>query len=650
VEANTQSTDRYVKFELGRYGIIPRPLKFVLLFLFGIGIVLYLIRLYHWTIGGWVLDDYRYFYLLYVIFASAVFIYLPARKKDADRIPWYDYVLSTLLFGICLYFAVKAFKIQTLSWVPPRTTYDLVLAYIIAVLALESGRRIAGWPLGLICLLFGIYPVFAEHMPGVLYGFSFPFDEVIGTFAYGSVGILGLPAQVTGRLLIGFFIFAGVLLVGGAGEFFLNVAMSLFGQFRGGPAKVAVIASGFFGSLSGSPMANIVSTGSVTIPTMKRLGYPPHYAGAIEAAASTGGVIMPPVMGTIAFIMVVLTDVPYVEIMIAAAIPALLYYFGLLVQVDSYAARAGLKGLSRQEVPSFWKTLKQGWHFLAALFFLVFALIYLRWLGEAAISASVLLIVLSYFRRETMITPKKMVEIIATIGKLIMYIMAVLLPVGMILIGIEMTGTLTAITAEIMNFASTNMIVVLLIAAAVCYLFGMIGLAFVPYIVLAATAIPALAASTGLSLIGLHLFTIYYLIMAGITPPVAIAAFIGAAVAGAPPMKTAWTSMRLGVVLFFLPFFFVFNPALVLDGPITETLYLFAFCILGIWILASGLEGYLLKVGKLNLWSRPLLFVGGFLIALPNWMITIAGLALTVLVVAAILMTKKSRIKTPVSN
>jgi len=622
VEANTQSTDRYVKFELGRYGIIPRPLKFVLLFLFGIGIVLYLIRLYHWTIGGWVLDDYRYFYLLYVIFASAVFIYLPARKKDADRIPWYDYVLSTLLFGICLYFAVKAFKIQTLSWVPPRTTYDLVLAYIIAVLALA----------------------------GVLYGFSFQFDEVIGTFAYGSVGILGLPAQVTGRLLIGFFIFAGVLLVGGAGEFFLNGAMSLFGQFRGGPAKVAVIASGFFGSLSGSPMANIVSTGSVTIPTMKRLGYPPHYAGAIEAAASTGGVIMPPVMGTIAFIMVVLTDVPYVEIMIAAAIPALLYYFGLLVQVDSYAARAGLKGLSRQEVPSFWKTLKQGWHFLAALFFLVFALIYLRWLGEAAISASVLLIVLSYFRRETMITPKKMVEIIATIGKLIMYIMAVLLPVGMILIGIEMTGTLTAITAEIMNFAGTNMIVVLLIAAAVCYLFGMIGLAFVPYIVLAATAIPALAASTGLSLIGLHLFTIYYLIMAGITPPVAIAAFIGAAVAGAPPMKTAWTSMRLGVVLFFLPFFFVFNPALVLDGPITETLYLFAFCILGIWILASGLEGYLLKVGKLNLWARPLLFVGGFLIALPNWMITIAGLALTVLVVAAILMTKKSRIKTPVSN
>jgi len=249
-----------------------------------------------------------------------------------------------------------------------------------------------------------------------------------------------------------------------------------------------------------------------------------------------------------------------------------------------------------------------------------------------------------------MITPRKMVEIIATIGKLVMYIMAVLLPVGMILIGIQMTGTMTAIVAEIMTFTGQNLIAVLLTAAVSCYLFGMIGLPIIPYIVLTSTAIPALAASTGLSLISLHLFTICYVIMAEITPPVAVAAFAGATIAGASPMKTAWTSMRLAIVLYFLPFFFVLNPALILQGPIWETIYFFALCLLGIWVLASGLEGYLLKVGKLSSWSRPLLVIGGFLIAMPNWTMTIVGLALAALVVAAILVAKKSRTIIPVSN
>ena len=239
---------------------------------------------------------------------------------------------------------------------------------------------------------------------------------------------------------------------------------------------------------------------------------------------------------------------------------------------------------------------------------------------------------------------------LVTIGSLVTFLMAILIAVGFVMIGIQSTGSFTTLTTHIVAFGGGNLVVVLLIAVAICYVFGMMGVSMAPYIVLAVTLIPSLAGATELSLIGLHLFVIYYVIMMGITPPIAISAFVAAAVAGGPPMKTGFTSMRLAIVLYFIPFFFVFNPALILEGPILETLYLFALCLVGIWILASGLEGYLLKIGKLSLWARPLLIVGGFLIAFPGygqdqiltwWMTSIIGVALTVLAVALILIRRR---------
>jgi TRAP transporter 4TM/12TM fusion protein len=350
---------------------------------------------------------------------------------------------------------------------------------------------------------------------------------------------------------------------------------------------------------------------------------------------------MPPVMGAIAFIMAIITGIPYSVILIAAILPAILYYYGLLVQVDAYAARIGLMGLPREELPSLVKTLKQGWPFLVTLFFLVFGLLYMRWGALAPVYASGLMLILSFTNRQTMMTPRRIIEAVATIGSLITYMMAVLLPVGLIMLGIQLPGTLTALTAQIVSLASANVVLVLLIAVVVCYLFGMVGMALIPYIVLAVTAIPAMITATGFSLLGLHLFFIYYLLTGGITPPVAVVAFMGAAIAGGRPMKTGFTAMRLAVVLYFVPFFFVFNPPLILEGPISETLYLFALCLLGILILGSGLEGYLLKVGRLDLWSRPFLVAGGFLIAYPGLITTIIGTALTVFVIAIIIITKK---------
>jgi TRAP transporter 4TM/12TM fusion protein len=575
---------------------------------------------------------------------------MPARKKDKMKLPWYDLVLATFVFGTCIYLVRNAWEIQTIGWIPPNLDLpNLVLATILAIIAIESGRRMAGLPFAILCLVVGCMPFYADKLPGPLWGVSLPFDHIMASFAYGMQGMLGLPAQVTGTILIGFLMFAGVLIATGAAKFFLNLALALMGKYRGGPAKVAVIASGFFGSMSGATPANIVATGSVTIPAMKGIGYPPHYAGAIEAVASNGGSIMPPVMGAVAFIMAILADVPYTTVMVAAFLPALLYYWGLLVQVDSYAARTGLSGLPREQLPSLWKTLKEGWHFIFVLAFLVFGLIYMRWGALAPVYSSGLMLALSFTRRESMVTPRKFIDILATVGNLITYIIAVLFPLGLLLMGLQITGSLTSLTSSIVLMAGSNVIYILLIAVAVCYLFGMVGIVLIPYVVLAVIALPAIVAATGMNLLALHFFLIFFIMTSGITPPVCVFAFIAAALAGARPFKTGFTAMRLAIVLYFIPWFFVFNPALILQGDnIPETIYLFALCLVGIWILGSGLEGYLLKVGRLTLWPRVFLVIAGFLIAFPGWqdfnwwMTSLIGAAVTVVTAIAVILMRKS--------
>jgi len=638
-----QTSTAVPKTEVTRYESLPKVLKIICLVLWTTGIGFFVWYMWGWSPGGWVLEDVMYYYIIYLTFSTTVFLCLPMRKKHRTRIPWYDVALAALLFGICIYYVLNAHSIARDLWIPAQSTLAFVLPLITILLALESGRRMAGLPFICIVILVGSFPLYAEHMPGILYGVSHSLDHIAAEFAYGRLGMLGLPAQVTGEILIGFLIFAGILIASGAGTFFLNFALALMGRFRGGPAKVAVVSSGFFGSLSGSTIANVVATGSITIPAMKRMGYPSHYAAGIEAVASSGGMIMPPVMGAIAFLLSILTGIPYAQIMIAAFVPALLYYCGLLVQVDAYAARVGLRGLPKEELPSLRKTLKEGWPFIAVIVFLVVALLYFRWEARSPVWASALMILLSFTRRETMLTPRRLIATLVTVGSLITYMMAVLFSVALLLIGIEITGTLTALTAEMVMLGAENLTMVLVIAAVVCYILGMVGMAIIPYIVMAVTVIPAIATATGLPPLAVHLFVIFYLLTGGITPPVCVIAFTAAALAGARPMKTGFTAMRLAVVLYFIPWFFVFNPALVLQGDsVWHIAYLLPLCVVGIWILASGLEGYLLRVGRLETWSRLLLVAGGFLIALPGWETSIGGAALTVLVIAIALIRKKT--------
>jgi TRAP transporter 4TM/12TM fusion protein len=487
----------------------------------------------------------------------------------------------------------------------------------------------------------------AEWMPGFLNAGSFPVENVLAAFAYGKSGILGLPAEVTGDVLIGYLIFGSIILNCGAGDFFVRFALSVFGRFRGGSAKVAIMTSALFGMMSGSPIANAVTTGTLTIPTMKRYGYPPHYAGAIEAVAGNGGIIMPPVMGTVIFIMVILTGVTYAEVVIAALLPAILYYAGLFVQVDAYAAKSGLVGIPKAEIPSLRSALKMGWPTIIVIGFLVYALMFLRWSQTAPVFAAGLAILLSFTSRKYRMTPRKLLATTINMGETIAFIMATVLPAAYIILGLDLTGTVMAITARIVSMAEGSTILVLALAALLCYIFGFIGLSIVPYIVLAVTMVPAMVKGAGLDLVSVHLFLIYWLITANITPPVAILAFVCAAIAGAPPMKTGWTATRLAIVVYFVPFFFVLNPALILKGPVELIILYFVTALAGIWVLGSGMEGYLQFLGLLPWWSRVMLIIGGFLLAFPDWILTIVGLAIIAVAVLAILAIKRFKAARP---
>ena len=656
-----------MQFAMSRYDRLQTPVKLLFLSLTIIGILFFLIYLFSWYPFGWVLTSFTFYYILYAIFFSSAFLVLPMLKRHSNRVPWFDYMFMVVALGIFAYLAVNAREITEFGWLATPETHQTVIAGIIAVMAIEGGRRMAGLPFAIICLAVGTYPLYAHQLPGMFWGMNFSFREIVTSFTYGNNGINGLPARVVGEILFGFLIFAGMLLATGAGKFFLDLATAMMGRFRGGPAKIAVVASGFLGSLTGTPIENIVATGSFTIPAMKKMGYPAHYAGAIEAVASSGGVIMPPVMGAIAFIMAIITEIPYSEILIAAIIPALLYYWGLLVQVDAYAARVGLKGLPKADIPPMGRTLATGWPYLAVLIFMVVGLIYFRWGAKAPVYASAMLLAFSViftllglvYRRysagmtpwgrdllywfseahsDSWMTPKRFANNVATIGGLVAFMMAGLAAVGLLLTGLQITGTLTSLTAGIVSTAGGNLALILVITVVVCYVFGMVGVALIAYIVLATIAAPAVVAATGMNLLAMHLFMIYYLLTSGITPPVAVAAFVAAGMAGGPPMKTGFTAMRLAVVLYFIPFFFLFNPSLILQGDWRESLYLFALCVLGILVLGGALEGYLVWVGRLRLWTRPLLVIGGFLIAFPNWTLTYIGFGITAAVIAVIVL------------
>jgi TRAP transporter 4TM/12TM fusion protein len=595
-----------------------------------IGIGLAIFVLFSFNIGGKTLYYGSYSFALIACFLPLAFLLIPMRKKDKGKLHWYNILFGGLTAICAVYLSTKAFELLTYGFLPMSTLY-IAITIILFSLILEAARRSAGLIFAIIVLFFGLYPIFADHVPDPFRGMSFSFSETMGHMILSPNGILGIPMEILGDLLIGFLFFASALRVFGAGDFFINLAKAILGKYRGGVAKVAVLSSAFFGSLSGSAISNVVSTGSFTIPAMKKTGYHPEYAAAIEACASTGGVLMPPVMGAIIFVMTAMLNMEYRQVMIAAFIPSILYYFTLLIQVDCYAARKRIKGLSEQEIPPIKETLKGGWQYFGVLLFLVWGLLYMRWERLAPFYATGLLFVLTIINPYTRPKLETILEMFRSTAELIVQTMAVLLPIGFVVAGLIATGTAGSLTTAIITLGKENLLFVLFLTVMMAFVFGMGGMGIAGYVILSVIAAPAIIRIGGLNQLAVHLFIAYYGMLALITPPVAVASFVGAGIANAHPMRTAFLSVRLGIALFFVPVFFLFEPALLLHGPIIESLFYFATSLIGLGLIGLSIEGYLPKFGRIYFLERLAVFSAGCLFAFPLWQTITVGFIVTCL-------------------
>ncbi len=574
--------------------------------------------------------DTSYYYVIIGLLLSLVFLIYPFSPRQRNHVPFYDWGLFLLTMGSAGFLAYNGEQIIQQGWDIIAPIEATIIAGIVCLLCLEGVRRSGGGILFGVCLFFFFYPLIADYMPGFLWGPPAEPTEFIGAHAMGTESIIGVPMRAVTNLLIGFLVFGSALVVTGGGNFFLAFATALLGKTRGGPAKVAIISSGFFGSLSGSVISNVVTTGKITIPTMKRVGYPPAYAGAVEACASTGGALMPPVMGAVAFLMAENLNMPYADIIIAAAVPAILFYLALLLQVDNYAAKVGLKGQPASEIPKLWPTFVSGWHYLFSLAALIYMLIVMRIEVFAPYFASMILIttsiITSRLRGERGFGLAEGVELLLDAGKTIVNIVGILVGIGMIIGALSLTGVGPAFSSELLLFADGSVWLLLILGAVTSFVLGMGMTVSACYIFLAVVMGGAMVEG-GLNPVAGHLFILYWGMMSYITPPVAVAAVAAATIAGAPAMETGFRAMRLGGILFVLPFMFAINPTLILEGEPMAILHDVTTAVVAVWMLASAFEGWLYGSGRLSMVLRVPLGLAAMGALHPDPMTDFIGLA-----------------------
>lgn len=603
----------------------------VLLVLGTIGNLVAINQIFNLQAFGLLFIDTAYFYALMGIFLSLVFVIYPAHKSAAHHVPWYDWLLAVLTLGAGFYLAWNGGRIVQEGWdiiAPPTAT---VIAGIVCALALEGVRRCGGTPLFIICAFFFAYPLFAESMPAFLWGPQSPIEEVVRMHALGTESMIGVPMRVVASLLLGFLIFGSALVVTGGGEFFMAFATALMGRSRGGPAKVAILSSGFFGSLSGSVISNVVTTGQITIPTMKRTGYPAVYAASVEACASTGGALMPPVMGAVAFIMAEFLNIPYATVMIAALVPAVLYYLALLLQVDNFAARHNLQGQPASEIPNLWEVLKDGWYYLFSLVVLVYMLLFMGIEAFAPYYATAILVLTAMLRRKNRFGLRDAAALIVDATKTIANIVGILVGIGLIVGALSYTGVGGAFSRELLQFAGGNIYLLLFFGAITSFILGMGMTVSACYIFLAIVLGPALIRG-GLDPIASHLFILYWGMLSYITPPVALAAVAAAAIAKCNPFTTGFASMRMGTINFILPFLFVLNPTLILIGEPLPILHNVTTAAIAVWLMASSFEGWLYGIGRIGWESRVPLALAALGLLVPGALSDVIGVLITALV------------------
>lgn len=606
---------------------LPRPLRVwaALAALIGIAVA----ALY--VFGLLPVLDLTYYYLLIALFLPLAFL-LPPPGSAASPALWPRLLPALVTAATALLLAAHGRALTGANWIPPNAwQFCLALALFLGVL--EAARRAGGMVFLATVALFALYPVFAHRLPPLLWGPPVDLPRVLAFHVYSGDALLGVPMRILGEDLIGFLVLAALLRAAGASAFFLDLALALAGGIRGGPAKVCVFASAFFGSLSGSILANVASTGPVTIPAMKRAGFPAHYAGAVEACASTGGMLMPPVMGAVAFIMADFTGTAYATVLLAALIPCLLFYTGLWCHIHGYAARHALAGLAPHELPTLRVTLRRGWPFLVVLGFLLFGLLVMRWERRAPFHAAALLLALTAVRAGRDAAPRLLPGLLLETASLLAQTMALLLPAGFIMGGLLMTGVAPSLAAELIRLGDGNLALILAIGVGLCLLFGMLGMITASYLMLALTLAPALE-QAGLNTLAVHLFIAWYATLAAITPPVGMAALLASRIGGADPMLTSWHAARLAGVLYLIPVFFLFQPALLLQGRLVDMVLWLPCALTAVVLTASAVEGWLPGLGRVRGLPRCLLLGAAPAIGFPGAGSTALGALLLTTAVA----------------
>ena len=613
-------------------------------------------------LGTYVLLDTEYLYAMVALLLPLPFIIYHPTPRKGNKIPWYDIIFAASTFIIASYFCFSGSLILEEGWEYLAPTHAKIMAFILWGLVLEASRRAGGNAIFIICLIISVYPAISTFLPGFLNAPAQPWDTTATFHIFGTESIMGIPMTAFATLVVGFLIFGVALQHTGGGSFFLNLAFALLGTRRGGPAKVSIFSSGLMGSMSGSVITNVLTTGVLSIPAMKKTGFKSSYAAGVEACASTGGVLMPPVMGATAFVMATFLEVPYSEIIIAAAFPSILYYFGLFMQIDAYAARNHLKGLPAKELPSIKKVLKEGWYFIFVFVMLILMLLYMQREAQAPYYATATLLIINQIVKIHRWNYDKLIHFIESVGRLFAELAGILVAIGLIIGSLTFTGKIGTITYALVNFAGDSIFILLIMGALTSFILGIGMTVTAAYLFLAVTLAPALTGS-GLDKVAVHLFMLYWGMISFITPPVAIGAFAAASVAGANGIRTGVEAMKLGSVIYFIPFFFVLNPALIGRGSIYEILIVFFSAVIGIILISSSLQGYLIGIGDLKKskhleWPiRIMLGFSGILMALPggkvtgysNYEINIFATALFVLPILYLLilrLKKTNKIKT----
>ncbi len=553
---------------------------------------------------GLVLYTEQYLSFMLCLAIPLTYLTIPYSKKikTKEKVPWFDILCAIIGFFVSLYIAIRYPVLAELTTVRPVS--GIIAGVFLLILLIEGLRRTVGNVLTIVVLGFLLVALIGHKIPGSFQGSYVPIDKLVYYLSWDSSGILGMPMRIITTIVVVFILFGQILSSSGGSGFFTDIAMALMGRYRGGPAKISVLSSSLFGTISGSAVSNVFTTGVITIPLMKKGGYPPHLAGAIEAVASTGGQLMPPVMGAAAFLMAEFLSVPYTKVVIAAIIPSLLYYLALFMEADLEAAKMGLSRIDESLIPPFKDVMKSGWYFPIPFIVLILALFWLNDLPEKAglraIGITVLFgFILGYKGKRLRLVD--IFEALKNTGLGVLEIIMIGAAAGIVIGVLYLSGLSFGLTLALTQMAGGNLFLLLFMTAIVCIILGM-GMPTVGvYVLLATMAAPALI-EFGILPIAAHMFIMYYGMMSMITPPVALAAFAGASLSGADPMRTGYAAMRFGWLAFVFPFMFVISPTLLLQGKPLIIIFNFVTALIGTCLVSTAVVGYFSN--KLGILSR----------------------------------------------